>query len=80
MPVLRHRLHESGGPVDFLMAWVSVPELAAYPSRQRYTFVRREPEARVVQFETLDGSFVADIGFDDQGVVLDYPGVARLVA
>jgi len=62
------------------MAWVSVPELAVYPSRQRYAFVRRDLQARVVRFETLDGSFVADIGFDDQGVVLDYPGIARLAA
>lgn len=80
MPVLRHRLHEGGGPVDFLMAWVAVPELAVYPSRQRYTFAGREPRARVVRFETLDGDFVADIAFDDQGIVLDYPGIARLVA
>ena len=80
MPVLRHRLHQSGGPVDFLMAWVAVPDLAVYPSRQRYTFIRREAQARLVRFETLDGSFVADIGFDDQGVVLDYPGIARFVA
>ena len=80
MPVLRHRLHEGGGPVDFLMAWVSVPDLAVYSSRQRYTFVRREPQARVVRFETLDGSFVADIEFDDRGVVRDYPGIARLAS
>jgi hypothetical protein len=80
MPVLRHRLHEGGGPVDFLMAWVAVPELAVYPSRQRYAFVRREPRARLVRFEALDGSFVADIRFDEQGVVLDYPGIARLAA
>jgi hypothetical protein len=80
MPVLRHRLHEAGGPVDFLMAWIAVPGLAVYPSRQRYVFVRREPQARVVRFESLEGSFVADIRFDDQGVVLDYPGIARLAA
>lgn len=80
MPVLRHRLHERGGPVDFLMAWVAVPDLAVYPSRQRYAFVRREARAQVVRFEALDGDFVADIAFDDQAVVLDYPGIARLVA
>jgi hypothetical protein len=80
MPVLRHRLHEGGGPMDFLMAWVSVPDLAVSPSRQRYTFVRREPRGRVVRFEDLDGSFVADITFDDRGMVLDYPGIARLAA
>jgi hypothetical protein len=81
MPVLRHRLHESGdGPIDFLMAWVAVPDLAVYPSHQRYTFVRREPRARIVRFQSLDIDFAADIAFDEQGVVLDYPGIARLAA
>ena len=28
------------------------------------------------RFESLDGSFVADIVFDDDGIVLDYPGIA----
>ncbi len=80
MPVLRHRLHEGGGPVDFLMAWVSVPDLSVHPSRQRYRFLRREPGARIVRFESLDGGFAAEIGFDDDGLVLDYPGIARRVA
>jgi len=80
MPVLRHGLHEGGGPVDFLMAWVSVPDLAVYSSRQRYTFVRRDTSARIVRFESLDETFVADITFDDAGVVIDYPGLARRVA
>jgi uncharacterized protein len=80
MPVLRHRLHEGGGPIDFLMAWVSVPDLSVHPSRQRYAFVRREPQARIVRFQSLDSSFEAEIGFDDDGVVLDYPGIARRVA
>ncbi len=80
MPVLRHRLHEGGGPVDFLMAWVAVPELAVYPSRQRYTFVRREPRARIVRFESLDSDFAADVSFDEQGIVMDYPGIGRLAA
>jgi len=80
MPVLRHSLHQGGGPIDLLMAWVSVPDLAVYPSRQRYTFVRREPRARIVRFQSLDNPFEAEIGFDDGGGVLDYPGIARRVA
>ena len=80
MPVLRHRLHAGGGPVDFLMAWVSVPDLAVHASGQRYTFLRQEPHARIVRFETLDGTFAADIGFDLHGLVLDYPGIARHVS
>ena len=80
MPVLRHRLHEGGRPVDFLMAWVSVPDLAVHASRQRYTFVRQEPRAGIVRFESLSGPFRADIRFDHHGVVLDYPGIARHMA
>jgi len=78
MPVLR--LHEGSGPVDFLMAWVSVPDLAVHASRQRYTFIRKDPEARIVRFESRDSSFVADLRFDDGGLVIDYPGIARRVA
>lgn len=80
MPVLRHRLHEGGGSVEFLMAWVSVPDLAVHRSRQRYTFVRRDAAARIVRFESLDATFVADVAFDDAGVVIDYPGLARRIA
>ena len=76
MPVLRHRLHESGGPMDFLMAWVAVPELAVCPSQRRYTFVRREPRGRIVRFQSLDIDFTADIAFDEQGIVLDYARTA----
>lgn len=40
MPVRRHRLHEAPGAVDFLMAWVSVPDLGVHRSRQRYEHLR----------------------------------------
>lgn len=80
LPVLRHRLLAGGGPVDLLMAWVAVPELAVCPSPQRYTFVRREPRVSIVRFESLDSDFTADITFDEHGLVLDYPGIARVVA
>ena len=82
MPVLRHRLHHGGGPVDLLMAWVSVPDLGVHPSRQRYTFVhRQEPHGpRIVRFQSLDSAFQAEIAVDDHGLVLDYPGIGRRVA
>jgi hypothetical protein len=80
LPVLRHALHRGGGPLDFLMAWVSVPDLAVTPSPQRYTFVRHDPNARIVRFESLDDAFIAHVAFDDDGLVVDYPGLARLVS
>jgi len=86
MPVLRHGLLGGGGPVDFLMAWVSVPWLSVTPSRQRYTHLRRgaaEPEraegagpVSMIRFQS--GDFSADVAFDAQGLVVDYPGIGRL--
>jgi hypothetical protein len=76
-PVLRHRLLRGGGSVDFVMAWVSVPDLAVHRSAQRYTFVRTiDDERSVVRFESLAGdAFKADIRYDRNGLVLDYPGI-----
>jgi hypothetical protein len=80
MPILRHRLHEGGGPIDFVMAWVSVPDLGIHRSLQRYTFLRREPGARIVRYESRGGDFVADLRIDDHGLVIDYPALARCIA
>ncbi len=79
MPVLRHGLLEGGGPVDFVMAWVSVPDLAVRASGQRYTFVRKDGELSVVRYESIGGTFVAEITFDKDGVVVDYPRLGRRV-
>jgi hypothetical protein len=77
MPVLRHHLHEQEGTADFVMAWVAVPELQVTASRQRYHFVARDDSRRVVHFS--DATFEADIDFDENGIVADYPGIARRV-
>ncbi|WP_040421728.1 putative glycolipid-binding domain-containing protein [Actinopolymorpha alba] len=75
MPVLRHGLLDKGDPVDLVMAWVSVPDLTVTPSAQRYSPLSRTDESSVVRFES-DG-FCADILFDRDGLVLDYPSIAR---
>jgi hypothetical protein len=79
MTVLRHNLLAGGSPVDFVVAWVSVPDLSVYASKQRYTFLRHEGERRIIRFED-DSGFTADIIFDNDGLVLDYPGLARRLA
>ena len=77
MPVLRHRLLDGGGPVDFVMAWVSVPDLSVHASRQRYTFVRKEGDLSVIRYESRDTTFAAEVTFDNDGLVVDYPGIGR---
>ena len=71
LPVIRDRLLESGPARDYIMRWVDVPSLEITTSEQRY-----EPLGhRLVRFRS--GRFTADIQFDEQGFVVDYPGIAR---
>ena len=73
LPIIRHGLHRGGEPRDFVMSWVSVPELEVTRSQQRY-----EPLAPgIVRFSS--GSFTADLELDDDGFVLRYPGLAERV-
>jgi uncharacterized protein len=79
MPVLRHNLHITGSSMNFLMLWISVPDLSVHPSRQRYTHLGRRAGINLVRFEAIgeDDGFTAVVQFDDDGLVLDYPGIAR---
>jgi hypothetical protein len=74
LPVLRDRLLDGGEARDYVMRWVSVPELEVDESPQRY-----EPlGGGVVRFTS--GSFVTDIRFDDDGFVNRYDGLAERIA
>jgi uncharacterized protein len=73
MPILRSRLLQGGGPVDLAMAWVSVPDLQVHRSEQRY-----EPiDERHVRFVGEDGTFVAELELDGEGLVTRYPELAE---
>ena len=79
MPVLRNGLLTIGGPIDLRMAWISVPDLAVHASTQRYTFVRTDGHHTVFRYEATDGDFTAEITYDADGLVVDYPGIGRRV-
>lgn len=72
MPVLRYGLHENPGQVDLVMAWVRVPHLSVERNPQRYTHL----DPGVVRYESE--GFRADLVFTKDGLVADYPGLARL--
>jgi uncharacterized protein len=81
MPVRRHGLHRQPGANDFLMAWVSVPDLGVHAARQRYEHLRINGDRAMVRYRnvgTPDG-FTADLEMDDHGLVILYPGLARRV-
>jgi hypothetical protein len=73
LPVIRDRLLEPGPAREYVMRWVDVPSLEVTRSDQRY-----EPLGNgLVGFRS--GDFSARIEFDEQGFVVDYPGIARRV-
>jgi hypothetical protein len=76
MPVLRHGLLRGGEPIDLVMAWVSVPDLGVRRSEQRYTFLEADASGgALIRYES--GAFRADVRFDVDGLVVDYPGLGR---
>jgi hypothetical protein len=81
MPVRRHALHEQPGAFDFVMAWVSVPDLGLHASRQRYEHVRRHEDGATVRFVDLGlfEGFTAELELDPDGLIRIYPGLARRV-
>lgn len=61
---------------ELRVAWVAAPELTAQPQAQAYT---RLAERRY-RFESLDGDgFQTQLPVDEDGIVLDYPGLFRRV-
>ncbi|MFJ4682136.1 putative glycolipid-binding domain-containing protein [Streptomyces sp. NPDC088789] len=76
MPVLRHRMHRERGEREFLMAWVSVPDLTVRASRQTYTHLARTGGGGG-RVRYASGTFRSDLDLDADGFVLDYPGLAR---
>ncbi|HEX2467136.1 MAG TPA: putative glycolipid-binding domain-containing protein [Solirubrobacterales bacterium] len=82
MPVHRHRLDREPGSAEFVMAWVSVPDLAVHASRQRYEHLARGADGGIVRFESLDGdevTFTSDLEFDADSLIRVYPKLARRI-
>ena len=61
---------------QFRMAWVFAPDLTIRPQPQAYTRLAE----RLYLFESPDGGgFSAELPVDEDGIVLDYPGLFRRV-
>jgi len=60
---------------EFVMAWISAPQLTLTPMRQGYT---RLADRRYL-FENLESGFRALLDVDADGIVLDYEGIFRRI-
>ena len=73
LPVWRDGLLESGETRDYVMRFVSVPDLSVVESQQRY-----EPlGGRRLRYSS--GDFAAELDFDADGLVVHYEGLAERV-
>ncbi len=85
MPILRLDLLTSDkAPADetqLTMAWIDLPSLQVLPSTQVYTPVRALKPDRdaVVLYSSGNRGFAAELTVDEDGLVVDYPGLARRV-
>lgn len=73
LPINRLRLGV-GESAEIRVAYIDVPQFAVSVMPQRYTRL----EERLYRFQS-DG-FQADLTVDEQGIIVDYPGLWRRVA
>ena len=66
-------------PVVVAVAWVILPALTIQTTRQEYTLLERVGAGARWRFRGLESDFTAELVVDDNGLVLDYPGIARRV-
>lgn len=75
LPLWRTRL-EVWQRQEFQMAWIAAPDLTVEAKAQAYT----RTADKTFLFESLDGSgFQAELLVDEDGLVVDYPGLFRRV-
>ncbi|WP_051619997.1 putative glycolipid-binding domain-containing protein [Haematomicrobium sanguinis] len=77
MPIRRLGLLEHPTPETTLtMAWVEVPSLRVVPSRQIYS----SSGDGTVRYQSAERDFTAELTVDADGVVIDYPGLAKRIS
>ena len=79
LPIRRFADATVGRVVRIDVAWVLLPTLTIEAKPQEYTLLERSRGGSRWRFRALDSSFTAELGVDDNGLVLDYPGIARRV-
>jgi len=77
--VIQRTSLKPGDSLELSVAYVSVPAMQCEAKRQRYTCLEANGQGARYGFEDLSSKFRADIQFDSDGLVTDYPGLFRRV-
>lgn len=81
LPIRRLDLRE-GESSDIAVVYVNVPVMELGTSRQTYTCLERGPGSGLYRYEDrgIFQGFTADLPVDENGLVLDYPGIFRRIS
>lgn len=82
MPILRLGALDAVEETVLTMAWVALPSLAVVASRQAYSAAAPFDPASgrsVVRYRSVGSGFIADLTVDEDGLVVDYPRLARRI-
>jgi uncharacterized protein len=79
LPIRRLAL-QPASQATIMMAYIAVPQMRVEVTQQRYTCLEVTPSGGRYRFESLKhgaSSFMAELPVDQDGLVLDYPGLFR---
>jgi len=80
LPIRRLADTAVGLPVRITVAWVHLPTLTMHSARQEYTLLERDQSGGARwRFRALDSDFTTELQVDGQGIVRDYPELARRI-
>ena len=64
-----------GESAEISVAYFDGTELQPWPEPQRYTCLEEDDGSALYRFLSLDGGFTVDLTVDQDGLVVDYPGL-----
>jgi uncharacterized protein len=79
LPIRRLAEAAAGQVLTIHVAWVLLPALTIQAKPQEYTLLERGGRGARWRFRAPDSAFTAELDVDHNGLVLDYPGIARRV-
>ena len=78
LPIRRLNL-EQGESKEIAVVYVNAPGLSLSKFEQRYSCLSKDENGGVYKYESLNSGFTSDLKVDVDGLVLDYPGIFKLI-
>jgi uncharacterized protein len=78
LPMRRLKL-ELGIAKEISVVYVSIPDLELSKLDQRYTCISKDMDGGIYRYENLSSGFTSELKVDADGLVVDYPGIFKMV-